>query len=60
MTAAPTPMLVFERALSAGRPAVVHILMEQDIITTRATLSELRKKTRRASDGRDDPHQSES
>ncbi len=35
----------FERALSAGRPAVVHILMEQDIITTRATLTELREKT---------------
>jgi acetolactate synthase-1/2/3 large subunit len=34
----------FERALTCGRPALVHILMEPEIISTRATLSELREK----------------
>jgi acetolactate synthase-1/2/3 large subunit len=34
----------FERALAAGKPALVHILMEPEIISTRATLSELRER----------------
>ncbi len=34
----------FERALTCGRPALVHILMEPEIISTRATLSEVRKR----------------
>ena len=33
----------FERALSAGRPALVHVLMDPQIISTRTTLSELRE-----------------
>ncbi len=39
----------FERALEAGKPALVHVVMEPEIISTRATLSELRE---RASAGR--------
>jgi acetolactate synthase-1/2/3 large subunit len=34
----------FERALTADRPALVHILMDPEIISTRATLSELRER----------------
>jgi acetolactate synthase-1/2/3 large subunit len=34
----------FERALACGRPALVHIRMHPEIISTRATLSELRDK----------------
>ncbi len=34
----------FERALKCGRPALVHILMEPEIISTRATLSEVRQR----------------
>jgi acetolactate synthase-1/2/3 large subunit len=34
----------FERALTAGRPALVHVVMDPEIISTRATLSELRDK----------------
>jgi len=31
----------FERALTAGKPAVVHIRVDQEIISTRATLTEI-------------------
>ncbi|MGH6925680.1 MAG: thiamine pyrophosphate-dependent enzyme, partial [Propylenella sp.] len=34
----------FERALTAGRPALVHILMDPEIISTRTTLSEVRER----------------
>lgn len=33
-----------ERALSAGKPALVHILVDEEVITTRSTLSEIRNK----------------
>ncbi len=32
----------FERALAAGRPALIHILMEKETISTRSTLAEIR------------------
>jgi acetolactate synthase-1/2/3 large subunit len=38
----------FERALRAGRPALVHILMEKEIISTRTTLSEIRARAQKA------------
>jgi acetolactate synthase-1/2/3 large subunit len=34
----------FHRALTCGGPAIVHLLMNPEIITTRATLSEVRAK----------------
>ncbi len=34
----------FERALAAGKPALVHVHIDPEIITTRATLSELRER----------------
>jgi acetolactate synthase-1/2/3 large subunit len=34
----------FDRALAAGKPAIVHLLMHPEIITTRATLSEIRER----------------
>ncbi len=34
----------FERALTCGRPALVHVLMEKEIISTRATLTEIRDR----------------
>jgi len=37
----------FDRALRCGRPALVHILMEREIISTRSTLTELRSKAAR-------------
>ena len=39
----------FERALTSGRPAVVHILMEKEIISTRTTLTEIRSKSKKSS-----------
>ena len=38
----------FERALSSGRPALVHLLMEKEVISTRTTLAEIRDKALRA------------
>jgi acetolactate synthase-1/2/3 large subunit len=37
----------FERALASGRPALVHILIDPEVITTRSTLREIRDKATR-------------
>jgi acetolactate synthase-1/2/3 large subunit len=34
----------FDRALAAGKPALVHVRTEPEVISTRATLSELRER----------------
>ncbi len=34
----------FERALTAGKPAVIHMLVDQEVLSTRASLSEVRQK----------------
>jgi acetolactate synthase-1/2/3 large subunit len=34
----------FDRALTCGRPAIVHLVMDPEIISTRSTLSELRAR----------------
>ncbi len=37
----------FDRALRSGRPAVVHILIDPEVISTRSTLTEIREKATR-------------
>jgi acetolactate synthase-1/2/3 large subunit len=39
----------FERALTAGKPAVIHILLEPEILSMQTTLSEAREHGRRLS-----------
>jgi acetolactate synthase-1/2/3 large subunit len=38
----------FERALACGAPAIVHLVIEPEVITTRTTLSEIRAKAKAA------------
>lgn len=38
----------FARALAAGKPAVLHLLVDQEVISTRATLSELEARARQS------------
>jgi acetolactate synthase-1/2/3 large subunit len=39
----------FDRALAAGRPAVLHLVVDREIISTRTTLSELKAQALRES-----------